>query len=90
MLDVIKKLEGQLTATLMATSADLDNHPEIIDAVKEICGRFILNSVPTGVEVCLSNMEDLIRLPPIHASPPLGPMASNVFARPLAYQNWPK
>ena len=27
---------------------------DLIEAVKNICGRFILNGVPTGVEVCLS------------------------------------
>ncbi|MGZ8559263.1 MAG: aldehyde dehydrogenase (NADP(+)), partial [Chitinophagaceae bacterium] len=54
MLEVTKHLEGQLTATLMATANDISNHDELIDEVKSICGRFILNNVPTGVEVCLS------------------------------------
>ena len=54
MLQVVNKLEGQLTATLMATENDIRIHEKLVDAVMNICGRFILNSVPTGVEVCLS------------------------------------
>ncbi|MCW3115937.1 MAG: Aldehyde dehydrogenase, partial [Chitinophagaceae bacterium] len=54
MTEVAKQLEGQLTATLMATENDIRNHDGLVEAVKNICGRFILNSVPTGVEVCLS------------------------------------
>ena len=26
----------------------------LVEAVKNICGRIVLNGVPTGVEVCLS------------------------------------
>src|SRR5436190_2336378 len=43
MLDVAKHMEGQLTATLMATETDVSTHEELVDAVKNICGRFILN-----------------------------------------------
>ena len=54
MTEVAKHLEGQLTSTLMATDDDIKNNDELVEAVKNICGRFILNNVPTGVEVCLS------------------------------------
>ncbi|HJW28051.1 MAG TPA: aldehyde dehydrogenase (NADP(+)), partial [Saprospiraceae bacterium] len=54
MTEVAKHLEGQLTATLMATENDIKSNDELIEAVKNICGRFIVNGVPTGVEVCLS------------------------------------
>ena len=53
MLQVANQLEGQLTATLMATENDIRINDKLVEAVKNICGRFILNSVPTGVEVCL-------------------------------------
>ena len=54
-----------------------------------ICGRFILNSVPTGVEVCLS----------MHHGGPfpattdarftsVGADGIRRFARPVAFQNW--
>lgn len=54
MLELTEYLEGQLTATFMATEEDLKNNEALIDAVKMLCGRFIINGVPTGVEVCLS------------------------------------
>ena len=50
MIDVAKHIEGQLTATLMATEDDVRDHIELVESVKEVCGRFVLNGVPTGVE----------------------------------------
>lgn len=90
MLELSKKLEGQLTACLMATEQDVLNAPELVEAVKNICGRFIINSVPTGVEVCLS----------MHHGGPypattdsrftsVGADGIKRFARPIAFQNWP-
>lgn len=89
MIEVAKHLEGQLTCTLMATDNDIKKNDELTDAVKNICGRFILNSVPTGVEVCLS----------MHHGGPfpsttdarfssVGADAIKRFARPVCYQNW--
>jgi 2,5-dioxopentanoate dehydrogenase len=89
MLQVANKLEGQLTATFMATNNDIQIHEKLVDAVKNICGRFILNNVPTGVEVCLSMQ---------HGGPfpattdgrftSVGADGIKRFARPLAFQNW--
>lgn len=90
MVTVAKELEGQLTATLMATENDIRNNDELVEAVKNICGRFILNGVPTGVEVCLS----------MHHGGPfpsttdarftsVGADGIKRFARPVAFQNWP-
>lgn len=90
MLEVAFNLEGQLTATLMATETDMRNNPKIVDAVKEKCGRLIMNGVPTGVEVCLS----------MHHGGPypsttdsrfssVGADAIKRFVRPVALQNWP-
>ena len=89
MIGVAKHLEGQLTSTLMATDADIAENDELIEAVKNICGRFILNNVPTGVEVCLS----------MHHGGPfpsstdsrftsVGADGIKRFARPIAFQNW--
>ncbi len=89
MLQVANQLEGQLTATLMATENDITIHDKLVEAVKDICGRFILNNVPTGVEVCLS----------MHHGGPfpattdsrfgsVGADAIKRFARPIAFQNW--
>ncbi|MEO7924277.1 MAG: aldehyde dehydrogenase (NADP(+)) [Chitinophagaceae bacterium] len=89
MLEVSRHIEGQLTTTMMATENDIKTHEELVDTVKNICGRFILNSVPTGVEVCLSMQ---------HGGPypattdsrftSVGADAIKRFARPVAFQNW--
>lgn len=89
MLQVAQHMEGQLTSTLMATANDILNNEALIDAVKNSCGRLIMNNVPTGVEVCLS----------IHHGGPfpattdarftsVGADAIKRFARPLCFQNW--
>jgi len=82
-------LEGQLTASLMATDEDLAQHGALVDAAQEICGRLILNGVPTGVRVSLSQQ---------HGGPfpattdsrftSVGADAIKRWVRPLAYQNW--
>ena len=90
MLDVALHLEGQLTATLMATETDMRDHRSLVVAVQDICGRLIMNGVPTGVEVCLA----------MHHGGPypattdsrfssVGADAIKRFARPVAFQNWP-
>lgn len=89
MTEVAKQLEGQLTATLMATENDIIKNDELVEAVKNICGRFIVNSVPTGVEVCLSMQHG----GPFPASSDsrfsaVGADGIKRFARPIAFQNW--
>ena len=89
MLQVTNQLEGQLTATLMATENDIRIHDKLTEAVKNICGRFILNSVPTGVEVCLS-MHHGGPFPATTDSrfTSVGADGIKRFARPIAFQNW--
>jgi len=89
MIAVAQNLEGQLTSTLMATENDITENDELVEAVKNICGRFILNSVPTGVEVCLSMQHG----GPFPASTDsrftsVGADGIKRFARPIAFQNW--
>ena len=86
---VARNLEGQLTATLMATENDIRENDTLVEAIKNICGRFILNSVPTGVEVCLSMQHG----GPFPASTDsrftsVGADGIKRFARPIAFQNW--
>ena len=90
MLEVTRRLEGQLTATLMATEKDMLENEEQIEAVKNICGRFIVNGVPTGVEVCLS-MHHGGPFPATTDSrfTSVGADGIKRFARPIAYQGWP-
>jgi len=89
MLEAARHTEGQLTTTLMATETDMRNHEELVEAVKNIGGRIIINGVPTGVEVCLAMQ---------HGGPfpattdarftSVGADGIKRFARPLAFQNW--
>jgi NADP-dependent aldehyde dehydrogenase len=89
MIEVAKHLEGQLTSTLMATENDILQNEELVEAVKNICGRFILNGVPTGVEVCLS-MHHGGPFPATTDSRYTSVGADGIkrFARPIAFQNW--
>lgn len=89
MKTVTGQLEGQLTATLMATSNDLREQEELVELVKNICGRLILNGVPTGVEVCLS-MQHGGPFPACTDSrfTSVGADGIKRFARPIAFQNW--
>lgn len=89
MLEVAKHIEGQLTATFMATNDDVKNNDELVETVKNICGRFILNAVPTGVEVCLS-MQHGGPFPSTTDSRfgSVGADAIKRFVRPVAFQNW--
>ncbi|MBC7935225.1 MAG: aldehyde dehydrogenase (NADP(+)) [Rhizobacter sp.] len=90
MTNVAKNLEGQLSATLMATEQDIIDNKELLEAVKNICGRFIINNVPTGVEVCLS-MHHGGPFPATTDSrfTSVGADGIKRFARPIVYQNWP-
>jgi NADP-dependent aldehyde dehydrogenase len=89
LLQVAKKLEGQLTATIMATDADINQNTELLDVISDKCGRMILNGVPTGVEVCLS-MHHGGPFPSTTDSrfTSVGADAIKRFARPISFQNF--
>lgn len=89
MREVARHIEGQLTATLMATDNDIKVNAELVEHVKNICGRFIFNSVPTGVEVCLS-MQHGGPFPATTDSrfTAVGADGIKRFARPVCFQNW--
>ena len=87
---VAEKMEGQLTATIMATENEIPANDSLVESIKNICGRLILNGVPTGVEVCLSMQHG----GPFPASTDsrftsVGADGIRRFARPVAFQNWP-
>jgi 2,5-dioxopentanoate dehydrogenase len=90
MLEVARRLEGQLTTTLMATDQDIHDHSELVRATQDICGRFILNGVPTGVRVALS-MQHGGPFPATTDSrfTSVGADGIRRWARPLSYQSWP-
>ncbi|MGX7687670.1 aldehyde dehydrogenase (NADP(+)) [Flectobacillus roseus] len=91
LLQVIEHLEGQLTATLIATEEELQENPAIFETLRNICGRLIFNGVPTGVEVCYAMQ---------HGGPfpattdarfgAVGPDAIKRWVRPASFQNFPE
>ncbi|MFT5102871.1 MAG: alpha-ketoglutaric semialdehyde dehydrogenase [Candidatus Latescibacterota bacterium] len=52
LIEIIEKLEGQLTGTIMAEKSDYANLVDVFEALQERVGRVVFNGVPTGVEVC--------------------------------------
>jgi 2,5-dioxopentanoate dehydrogenase len=90
MMEVARHLEGQLTVSLMATEKDLEEHEDLIEAAKDLCGRLILNGVPTGVRVALS-MQHGGPFPATTDSRYTSVGADGIkrWVRPVSYQGWP-
>ena len=90
MLAIARGLEGQLTVTLHATDADLEQHRALIEILETKAGRLIVNGFPTGVEVCPAM---------VHGGPwpatsdsrstSVGTRAIVRFARPVCWQDFP-
>lgn len=89
LLAIANKLEGQLTLTLLAEPEDIDRNGQLVNIVREKCGRLILNGFPTGVEVSYG-MQHGGPFPSTTDSrfTSVGPDAIKRFARPVSYQNW--
>ena len=87
---IIAKLEGQLTGTIIAEESELSKYPGVVSALQNRVGRLIYNGVPTGVEVC----------PSMHHGGPYPSSTDSRFTavgihsikrwvRPISYQDWP-
>jgi NADP-dependent aldehyde dehydrogenase len=89
MLAVALAMEGQLTASLFANDEEVTRNMELIEVLKDICGRFVLNGVPTGVTVALS-MHHGGPFPATTDSrfTAVGADGIKRFARPVCFQNW--
>jgi NADP-dependent aldehyde dehydrogenase len=84
-------LEGQLTASVHGTDAEIAAHADLIATLERKAGRLIVNGYPTGVEVCHAM---------IHGGPypatsdsrttSVGSLAIYRFARPVCYQDFPQ
>ncbi len=90
MLNVARGLEGQLTATIHASPAELLASEELIDILTTKAGRLIYNGFPTGVEVAHA----MTHGGPYPAtsdgrSTSVGTRAVERFLRPVSFQNWP-
>ncbi|MDE3235510.1 MAG: aldehyde dehydrogenase (NADP(+)) [Bacteroidota bacterium] len=90
LLQVARHLEGQITSSIIATDREILDNEALIEHLKTLCGRMVLNGVPTGVEVCYA-MQHGGPFPATTDSrfTSVGPDAIKRFARPVAYQNWP-
>jgi alpha-ketoglutaric semialdehyde dehydrogenase len=88
-LEIAKGLEGHLTATVFGTENDLKENIELLKILELKVGRLLLNSYPTGVEVCYS----MVHGGPFPATTDsrmtsVGTSAITRFTRPICYQNF--
>ncbi len=89
LLACAEALEGQLTATLHGTPADLAAARPLLELLETRAGRLVVNGFPTGVEVCPAMQ---------HGGPypattdvrftSVGTAALLRFARPVCYQGF--
>ena len=80
-----------MTATVFGTDADFEEYSDLLAILEKKVGRIILNSYPTGVEVCPS----MVHGGPFPAttasqSTSVGTNAIKRFARPICFQDYPQ
>lgn len=90
LVDVVRALHGQLTATLIAEPEDLQQFARLVPELERKAGRLLLNGYPTGVEVC----DAMVHGGPYPATSDargtsVGSLAIDRFLRPVCYQNYP-
>ena len=90
-LDIARNLTGHLTATVHGTPEDLEEYKDLFDILEQKVGRVVINSFPTGVEVCSAMMHG----GPFPAtadgrSTSVGTAAILRFTRPVSYQDMPQ
>ncbi|MCL6268238.1 aldehyde dehydrogenase (NADP(+)) [Flagellimonas myxillae] len=90
MLQIARNLNGHLTATVHGTSKDLLEYADLLKLLERKVGRLLINSFPTGVEVCHS----MVHGGPFPATSDarmtsVGTAAITRFTRPICYQNFP-
>jgi NADP-dependent aldehyde dehydrogenase len=89
MLEAAAHIPGSLTATLWADASD--DASRFVDLLTQRAGRFIVNGVPTGVEVSPA----MVHSGPMPAcnrpdTTAVGPQAIRRWCRPVCYQNVPQ
>lgn len=87
---ILKRLEGQLTGTVLGEAKEIKEYSDVVEALQGRVGRIIHNGVPTGVEVCPAMQHG----GPFPASTDsrfgaVGASAIRRWVRPVSYQNWP-
>jgi 2,5-dioxopentanoate dehydrogenase len=88
---VINHLKGQLTSSVVGVENELAQNADLLQLLQEKAGRLIINSVPTGVEVCPS-MQHGGPFPSTTDSrfTSVGVDAIKRFVRPVSFQNFPQ
>ena len=91
MLALAEGLQGQLTATLHASEADLALAGRLLPILEQKAGRVLFGGFPTGVEVG----DAMVHGGPYPAtsdsrSTSVGTAAIERFVRPIAWQNMPQ
>jgi NADP-dependent aldehyde dehydrogenase len=91
LLDIARRLEGQLTATIHGSEDELHEYRDLIAILETKVGRLVFNGYPTGVEV----VPAMVHGGPYPAtsdgrSTSVGTRAINRFVRPVAWQNAPE
>lgn len=91
LLEVAKRLPGQLTVTVWANQQDCEEFKELFHILEGKAGRLIINNAPTGVEVTHAM---------VHGGPypattdarttSVGSTSIYRFTRPVCYQNFPE
>ncbi len=91
LMKLVQGLEGQLTATLHGTEADLVGAADLVSILERKAGRLVVNGFPTGVEVCHAM---------VHGGPypatsdsratSVGTYSIYRFVRPVCYQDFPQ
>lgn len=91
LLEIAKKMEGQLTATIFGTEEDLHEYAHLIEVLETKVGRLIFNGFPTGVEVCHSMVHGGVYPATSDSrSTSVGTRAIERFARLVCYQDFPQ
>ena len=90
LLTLASDLDGHLTATVHATPEDLEAYADLLAILERKVGRLIINSFPTGVEVCPAmNHGGPFPATTAAGTTSVGTAAIRRFARPLCYQGFP-
>jgi len=89
-LEIARRLEGHLTATIHGTDEDLRDFSDLIPILEDKVGRLIFNGFPTGVEVSHA----MVHGGPFPAtsdgrSTSVGTQAIYRFSRPVCFQGFP-
>jgi len=90
LLEVARRLEGHLTATIHGTEEDLRDYADLLAILETRVGRLVFNGFPTGVEVCHA----MVHGGPYPAtsdgrSTSVGTRAIFRFTRQICYQGFP-